>query len=267
MISARPPNAASGRPPPTILPRSVRSGSDAVALLRAAARDAEARDHLVEDEQRAGRVAERAQRLEEARLGGTTPMFPATGSTMIAASLAVLGDGRGDRVDVVVRHDDRVVRATPPARRALAGMPSVATPEPALDEQRVGVAVVAAGELEDPVARRERRGQGAPRSSRPRCPDETSRTFSIDGQRGGDLARPARPRASVGAPNVVPRARPRATASIVAGSAWPRISGPQDMHPVDVAVAVDVLEVGALAAPRRRTVVDARRRASRGPAS
>ena len=41
-------------------------GRDAVALLRAAAGDAEAGDHLVEDEQRAARVAERPQRLEEA---------------------------------------------------------------------------------------------------------------------------------------------------------------------------------------------------------
>ena len=42
-------------------------GEDAEALLGAAAGDAEAGDHLVEDQQRAGGVAERAQRLEEAR--------------------------------------------------------------------------------------------------------------------------------------------------------------------------------------------------------
>src|SRR5439155_8655251 len=41
----------------------------AEALLRAATGDAEAGDHLVEDEQGAGRVAEPAQRLEESRLG------------------------------------------------------------------------------------------------------------------------------------------------------------------------------------------------------
>ena len=43
-------------------------GPHAVQLLRPAARDPEAGDHLVEDEQRARRVAERAQRLEEAGL-------------------------------------------------------------------------------------------------------------------------------------------------------------------------------------------------------
>ena len=40
----------------------------AEALLRAAARDAEAGDDLVEHEQRAGCVAECTERLEEARL-------------------------------------------------------------------------------------------------------------------------------------------------------------------------------------------------------
>ena len=43
-------------------------GQDAVPLLRAAAGDAEAGDHLVEDQQRARDVAEPAQRLEVARL-------------------------------------------------------------------------------------------------------------------------------------------------------------------------------------------------------
>ena len=47
------------------LPEDRQVGPDAEALLRAAAGDAEAGDHLVEDEQRARGVAERAQRLEE----------------------------------------------------------------------------------------------------------------------------------------------------------------------------------------------------------
>ena len=49
------------------LPEHRQVGRDAEPLLRAAARDAEAGDHLVEDEQRARRVAEQPQRLEEAR--------------------------------------------------------------------------------------------------------------------------------------------------------------------------------------------------------
>ena len=85
MTSARPPKAASGRPPPAIFPSTVRSGRDAVELLRPTARDAEAGDHLVEDEQGAGRVAEGASASRKPGAGGTTPMFPATGSTMTAA--------------------------------------------------------------------------------------------------------------------------------------------------------------------------------------
>ena len=54
----------------------VRSGSDAVTLLRAAAGDAEAGDHLVEDEQGPARVAEHPQRLEETGLGWNDTHVP-----------------------------------------------------------------------------------------------------------------------------------------------------------------------------------------------
>ena len=65
------------------LPEHGQVGRDAEALLRAAARDPEAGDHLVEDEQRAARVAEPAQRLEVAAApAGRRPCSPATGSTM-----------------------------------------------------------------------------------------------------------------------------------------------------------------------------------------
>jgi hypothetical protein len=53
MMSARPPNAPTGRPPPMILPRVVRSGDDLLDLLHAAAADAEAGHDLVENEHRA----------------------------------------------------------------------------------------------------------------------------------------------------------------------------------------------------------------------
>ena len=56
MMSARPPKAPQGRPPPMILPRVVRSGCDVVELLCAAEGDAEAGHDLVEDEQRAVRL-------------------------------------------------------------------------------------------------------------------------------------------------------------------------------------------------------------------
>ena len=76
MISARPPKAASGRPAADDLAEDRQVGQDAEALLGAAARDAEAGDHLVEDEQRAGGVAERAERLEEAGRGRDAAHVP-----------------------------------------------------------------------------------------------------------------------------------------------------------------------------------------------
>ena len=84
--SALPPTAAAGRPPPITLPRSVRSAPHPGQLLRAAARDAKAADHLVEHQQRAGRVGTLAQQLEEALARGTSPMFAGSGSAKIAAS-------------------------------------------------------------------------------------------------------------------------------------------------------------------------------------
>ena len=67
ITSARPPKAPMGSPPPMTLPKQVRSGRDAVRGLGAAEAEAEAGDHLVEDQQRAGRVARGPQPLEEAR--------------------------------------------------------------------------------------------------------------------------------------------------------------------------------------------------------
>ena len=74
--AAEPPKAAAGSPPPMILPITVRSGSDAGQLLRAARGDAEAGDHLVEDEQRAvARCRGRAAARGSPRAGGTRPML------------------------------------------------------------------------------------------------------------------------------------------------------------------------------------------------
>jgi hypothetical protein len=63
----------------------VRIGTDPEPFLGAAAADSEAGNDLVEDEERAGGRGQRAQGLEEPRSGGTTPMFPATGSTRMHA--------------------------------------------------------------------------------------------------------------------------------------------------------------------------------------
>ena len=66
MSARRPPYAPTGRPPPITLPKRGEIGRDAEARLRAAERDAEAGDHLVEDQQRAVAIAQRAQPAQEA---------------------------------------------------------------------------------------------------------------------------------------------------------------------------------------------------------
>jgi hypothetical protein len=92
------------------LPEDRQVRTDVVELLRTAPRDAEAGDHLVEDQQRSGSVAQPAQRGEEAALGRNDPHVPRDrlhddrGKTF-----AVACNRLGDRVDVVVRRDDRVL--------------------------------------------------------------------------------------------------------------------------------------------------------------
>ena len=70
-------------------------------------------------------------------------------------------------------------------------------------------------------------------------PDETSRTFSIDGTASA-ISAASSTSASVDAPNVVPRSAASRTASTVSGSACPKMQRPPRQHPVEIAVAVDV---------------------------
>ena len=113
------------------LPQHGEVGQDAEPLLRAAAGDPEAGDHLVEDEERAGVVARRPQRLQEPRLGRNDAHVSRHWLDHDRGeALAVPLDGRGDGAVVVVGADDRVGgRASRHAGQA--GMPSVANPEPA----------------------------------------------------------------------------------------------------------------------------------------
>ena len=61
-------------------------GSEPRPLLHSAPSDAAAGHYLVEDGDGSVRPAERDDLLEEAGDGGTTPMFPTTGSTITAAT-------------------------------------------------------------------------------------------------------------------------------------------------------------------------------------
>ena len=63
--------------------------------------------------------------------GGTTPRFPATGSTMIAARPSPYRSTAAAAASMSLYGVTIVSRAAPVVTPALAGIPSVASPEPA----------------------------------------------------------------------------------------------------------------------------------------
>ena len=124
-----------------------------------------------------------------------------------------------------------------------------------LGEERVGVAVVAARELEHPVRRVNAR---ASRSAdiAASVPDETSRTCSIDGTASAISAASSTSR-SVGAPKLVPSSAAVAHRLDRLRVGMPEDQRPPGLHPVEQAAAVGRLEVGALAARDEERLVDA----------
>src|SRR5581483_6114669 len=175
-------------PPAHDLPQDRQVGRDPEAALRTAAAEAEAGDHLVEYEQRARRVAERAQRVEEAGERRDAAHVPRHRLDDDRGELVCVPLDRGrSGAGVVVGDDDRLLhdggrdagRRRDPERRE---------PRARLREEAVGVAVVAAGEREHerPARRRAREPQGGHRRLRPRRdePDLLDR-----GERVGDLLR------------------------------------------------------------------------------
>jgi hypothetical protein len=194
--------------------------------LRAAGRRAEARDHLVEDEQDA--VASHSVRAAPARkpgAGGTTPMLPAIGSTMTAAiwrrrrlERARPTRGRCSARAACRRHRRRHAGARRHAerRRARSG----------LDEEGVGVAVIAPLELDDAVApvARAPRGTALIAAS---VPELTKRTRSIEGMSARRARRAHFER--VGAPKLVPLRAAAVSAFTSPLGAWPWMSGPHDI--------------------------------------
>ena len=185
--------------------------------------------------------------------------MPATGSTMTAAMSAPCSAKSAlDRVEVVVRRDERVARRRPPARRASRACRASRRREPACDEQAVGVAVVAAVELDDLASRP---------VNAAREPQRAHRRLGARARRSAPSRSTAARRAissasstssAVGAPKLVPR---RSAASTRRDDLRVRVAEDQRApraDVVDVAVAVDVEEVRALAA------VDEERRAADG---
>ena len=118
-----------------------------------------------------------------------------------------------------------------------------------LDQEGVAVAVVAAGELDDPIPPRRRPRQRAPRSSSPRCPSSRTGHARSTAPDGG----PGRPSStSMGRRRAEARARgpPRTWAS--AGAELPRRVPVDQRTPrhdvVDVAPPVDVVQTRAAGA-------------------
>ena len=158
MMSARPPYAPTGRPPPMILPRHVRSGRtpNTCCAPPAAARNPEITSSNTSS------VPARSQSdrspWRNPACGVTRPMLPAIGSTKIAATCP-------PALSRTWRTDSRsLYRATSVSAAAaagtpgLVGTPSVMAPDPALHQERIGMAVIAALELDDLVSLRRRAG-------------------------------------------------------------------------------------------------------------
>src|SRR5207237_6843939 len=115
-------------------------GQHAIALLRATARDPKARDHLVEDEQRAALVAKAPQALEEPRSRRDDAHVP--GDRLDEDARRAV-DRPLDPVEVVEVDDATLSPGLDPERpHSRAG----------LGQKRVGVAVVAAAEADERLA-------------------------------------------------------------------------------------------------------------------
>ena len=84
--------------------------------------------------------------------GGTTPMFPATGSTTIAASPSPHCATAAAAASTSLYGQTIVSAAAPVGTPGDDGDAERRQTRAGAREQRVGVAVVAAGELDDPVA-------------------------------------------------------------------------------------------------------------------
>ena len=141
-------------------------------FLRAAGRDAEAGDDLVEDQQRVVAGAEVAQQLEEARRGRDQAHVGRVGLDQDRREL-VLGEGAPDGLGVVPRHDDRVRGGRGRHARATRGCPAwPGRSPPARAARRRGRG--RRRRTSGACRGRWRRARAGSRSSTPRCPTRSS---------------------------------------------------------------------------------------------
>ena len=267
MISARPPNAAAGNPPPMTLPKVNRSGGpDAYGPSSPYHPEGEHRNPVITSSLTTSAPCSWAMRRSPSvnpSTGGTTPMLPAAASVMTQAISGTSGrEGGLDGGQVVVGQHDRLggrgrrhARAVrqPEGRDAGAGR----------REQRVDVAVVAAGELHDDRPPGEPAGQ----------PDRGHRRLRAAVDEAHLLGRGARDDLLCERDLVLGRRAEREPAGRgrLDRLDHRRVRVPEDHRPprpdeVDVPAAVDVGEPrprGARHEPRRA----ARRRGTPAPAS
>ena len=259
MIARRPATAASGSPPPSTLPRIVRSGvtpSCSCAPPRATRKPVitSSSTSSAPDESHSSRSSSR-----KPLRAGTRPMFAAIGSARIAATLVV--DRSLHSLRVVPRHDDRVARLRRGHTRRCRDALRRET-RSGLGQQAVDVAVVVAGELDDLGAA----GGGTCEPHRCHRRLRARRDQAHHLRRGNTvdhlrckldlrLGRRAEARAALGG------TRDRLD--------HPRMRMPEDQRPprahvVDVPVPVDVLDLGAGAGPyEERLAPDRAHRAHR----
>jgi hypothetical protein len=188
--------------------------------------DAEAGHHLVEDEQRAVLVAQLADALDEGHAGAHEVHVAGDRLDHHAGDVVAVGlEGGLDLFDVVVLQHQGVLHHL--GRHAGAGgVAEGGQARAGLDQQGVGMAVVAAFELDDLAAAggAARQADGAHAGL---GAGETRRTCSMLGTRPM-MASASSTSRSVGAPKLKPSRAADSTASSTAGWPWPRIIGPQE---------------------------------------
>ncbi len=193
-------------------------GVDAVHALRAAVRDAEARDDLVEEQERAVLQGDLAQSLEESVGRGHDAHVRGDGLDGDERDLApALGEHRTNRAEVVVRDRQRVLRGRPRSRRASRGCRTsrarIRHPSRGANPSARGSTPRTSTRHHDPSRReRDARRSWRPRSrSRPAAPSRRSAPHPRSAARARPRARSARRTTSRAAPPRSPPRRSRGT--------------------------------------------------------
>ena len=158
--------------------------------------------------------------------GRISPMLPATGSMMRAATSPPRPAKKSRTASISLKGKrgrvSRVIARNAPAVRYAQGGAAAAR----LDEQPVGVAVVAALELDDHVPAREAARPGGWPTSSPRCPSSRTAATPWRGRLRSPVP-PTRSQAPWARRNSCPEPPHPEWRAPRGGWAWPRINGPR----------------------------------------